>query len=249
MKSEHGSAIVYVFIGIALFGALMFMFSRGSSNKNDIYDKNSEKLVVDEFLSYGNYMETEISKLLMDGCGERDLSFYHPNFWGPHNYAGAAKYGVSPDNKCSVFDPKGGGAKWRSPPKKVYDSGIYDYLFTGIMGVRDIGQNNCANTELMMFLQVPRATCLAANDQLKNINTGGNPPVFNSGHIYEDIGSGKRSAINYLHFGWGNLYFGCGATIGTGPEPDASELTAKVAGCYQAQNTEHYYLYRVLMAR
>jgi hypothetical protein len=249
MKSEHGSAIVYVFIGIALFGALMFLFSRGSSNKNDIYDKNSEKLVVDEFLSYGNYMETEISKLLMNGCSETDLSFYHPNFWAAWNYGGAWKYGASPpDNKCSVFDPKGGGAKWSSPPKKIYDSGTYDYLFTGIVGVKDIGKNGCPDTELMMLLQVPRATCLAANVQLNNSNTNGNPPIYNY-NIYENIPGNKRSAINYFHFGWGNNYFGCGQTIGNGAAPNGSELIGKTAGCYQVQNTEYYYLYRVLMAR
>lgn len=250
MKSEHGSAIVYVFIGIALFGALMFLFSRGSSNKNDIYDKNSEKLVVDEFLSYGNYMETEISKLLMDGCSETDLTFYHPKFWQPTNYGGAWKYGASPpDNKCAVFDPKGGGAKWSSPPKKVYDSGTYDYLFTGIIAVHNIGKNGCANTELMMFLQVPRSTCLAANDQLKNTNTGGNPPIFRLGDIYENIAGNKRSGINYTHLGWGGNYYFCGTVIGAGAAPNASELAGKTAGCYQVQNTQYYYLYRVLMAR
>lgn len=240
--AQRGSAIIYIFIGVALFGALMFMFSRGASQQSTGMMAVKDKITAEEIASYGRTVERAVNKLLLKGCSESDLRFYHPDFNGASDYAGQAEYSDSNQNQCFVFVPTAGGVKWRLPPKDIVDAGYANYLFTGKVGVEDLGGNNCPDTELIMFLRVTRNVCISYNNLFEVTNTGGNPPQFQNGQGWD--------VANYLKFGWGG-YYGCGSTLGSsGHTPRASELISKPSGCFQAvDGTDVYLAYHVLLAR
>lgn len=102
MKSEHGSAIVYVFIGIALFGALMFMFSRGTSQNTSAMTDQSNNISASALLEESNILETTAQKLLHDGCSEQELSFDIPPYTANPNT------NAPTDKHCHFFHPNGG---------------------------------------------------------------------------------------------------------------------------------------------
>lgn len=254
MKSERGSALVYVFIGIALFGALMFSFSRGSNSPN--LSKNQDQIIASEFDSYAKNAETVINKLLANGCSQNDLRFYHPSFKNANNYSGMVDYPNYPANQCHVFAKNGGGGlTWVRPPQEIVRAGFLDYLFTGHIGVANVGStnNNCTTTDFLIQLNVPKSTCIAYNNLHGVTNTGGEPPLFQYANNYQYSATHKgRVPLNYLQAGWnGNPIFNCQSTIaGPGSNPKAVELTGKSSGCYEAnQERGQYYLYSVLIAR
>lgn len=257
-SAEQGSAILYVFIGAILFGALMYSFARSTSSGTSAttLTKSDDKLIISQIDAYATSLDVGINNLLSNGCSQNDLRFYHPNFKGATDYAGSATYATSPANKCHVFAKNGGGGvTWQAPPKKIVDAKFLDYLFTGYIGVDKVGNNSsaCAYTDFMMQLNVPRSTCIAYNTIHDVVNTGGEPPLFQFANNYSYSAPLKgRVPLNYLKAGWSSgIIFGCQSNLAAlGHNPRAIELTGKWSGCYEAnQERGQYYIYHVLIAR
>lgn len=227
MRSENGSAIVYVFIGVALFGALMFAFTRGGSQNTSDLSAQQAKIVASEMLEYSRTVETAVNGLLNKGCSENELSFENTFESG---YANAS----APINKsCHVFDPAGGRLKYKYPPKGAETAyvagapapGWKNYAFNGNMQILNLGSTS---TELIFWTQTNKAIC----DQI-------------------NLGLGKTTADDT----YGNNiidapYTGSFATAGPAVIGDEAYAPALSKGCFnQPTHSGQYIFYAVLVAR
>ncbi len=241
--AQNGSALIYVFVGVLLFAALVLSFSRGMQQTPGDVDTKTAKVVVTEFLSYGNAVQGAIEKLARNGCSEQDLKFYHPDFDTPTDYSGQADYLTPPNNKCHIFDPDGGHVKWQKPSQYMVTNPASDYLFSGVYGVQEVGNSTCPDTELMMILKVNQAFCLEYNNALGIENPNDAPPQQAGADPY---GSNPNPAASAKFGSSSGTTFGCGDFIGGVATP---ELTGKTRGCYQSTTSNSYYAYYVLLSR
>lgn len=107
-RTQRGSAIIFILLGIALFAALCYAFMKGMRGGTDSYAAQQAKLKAQEILNYYNAVDRTINKLRMKGCSESDISFYvagdTDDYITVNNPASAP-----PDKSCDVFDTAGGG--------------------------------------------------------------------------------------------------------------------------------------------
>src|SRR3989338_10858232 len=177
MKSEHGSAIVYVFIGIALFGALMFLFSRGASQTSPTISAQRAKILATEITDYSTTLEKGVQKLLSKGCSEKEINFASPMWFQIGNAGAYLVYenvnGHSPaDHSCQLFRKEGGGVIFQQPPKDAIASPNALYNFTGTMTVLEVGTSF---PELNVILEVNKDVCIAVN-KLNGVNLPSGQP-------------------------------------------------------------------------
>jgi hypothetical protein len=250
---ERGSVFIYLMVACFLFGMLMFAYSRTSGTSSNVLSESETRLAAQEIKSYANSVRNTVNRLMNNGCGDADLRFYHPNFYGAANYAGQAGYGVSPGNECYAFDPSNTvSTPWRRPPKAVIDFGISDYVFTGLNQIEDLGRNGCSGSpdpsyELTMKLIVPKELCIHYNKINGVTNPGGSPPEAQYSSVYDN----SFKPNNYTQFGWGGIFYGCGTMIGQGT-PNAQIYTrGKHAGCIKVTSNGdvRYELWEVLLVR
>jgi hypothetical protein len=224
---ENGSVIVYVFVGIALFGALMFLFSRGASQNSTGFTKQQSTLTASDILSYRQSLETTVQKLISQGCSENEISFINDSETGYTNP------NSRPDKSCDVFDAAGGRAKYVYPPvesKTTYAAGIgpgfNNYGFTGDMVVTDVGTTQ---PELIMWTMTNKATCDAINANLGQTTAN---DTFADGTI----------AVPYT-----GTFPNIGSAGVIGDEAYASALPT---GCFNhSPHDGQYIFYAVLLAR
>ncbi len=111
--SQRGSAIMLLFIAIALFGMVTFAFMRGSGNSTAMMTDEQIKVATQEMISYGSDIRTAIKRLKLRGCKDTEISFQSPSAQDPTWYENT----FSPsDKRCHVFDINGGGLVWKMPP-------------------------------------------------------------------------------------------------------------------------------------
>lgn len=175
-NAQAGNVFVIIMLGVVLFGALMFIVSRGvNESPQSISDKRA-RIIAADVLSYAQKLERAVSRLLSHGVSENNISFENPRVAG-YNYAGCS----SAD--CKVFDPQGGAVSWQSPPEDANDGS--EWLFTGGTCVADIGQGGAgcesdgvSNEELIAILpNVKLEVCTEINTRLGisgiPVNAGG----------------------------------------------------------------------------
>lgn len=102
MKSENGSAIIYVFIGVALFAVLMFIFSRGGNQNTSSMTGQNNSISASALIEEGRLLETATQKLMASGCSESELSFDIPPYTADPNPTAPA------DKHCHIFHTNGG---------------------------------------------------------------------------------------------------------------------------------------------
>ena len=116
---ESGSAIIYIFIGVALFGALIFMFSRGGSQNTNSMTAQRANISTSAIIDYTRSLNSAIQKLLMNGCSEDQISFENPIVSGYTNSNAPS------DKSCHVFDTSGGKMLYPSLPDAVFYATIF----------------------------------------------------------------------------------------------------------------------------
>ncbi len=101
-SSERGSALLFLFIAMALLGALSFMFLHGSRNSVSMLEAEQSDAAATATQDCTNIVNMAVKRLEMRGCGNK-VSYLAD---GTNANAGAPS-----DGSCSVFHPNGGGAK------------------------------------------------------------------------------------------------------------------------------------------
>lgn len=228
-RHESGNVFLIILIGIAMFAALIFTFSRGVQQGTEGLSGREAELAASDIVAYGQQVQRGVERVLSRGISETDISFANDT---DTNYTNPA---CSGDNRCLIFHPEGGAVTWKTPPQGVnYTSADY------FIGVNRVGSADgvtlnigTAERDLVIMLPVNENICTAINGLTSKLDTWANGSTVNATTRF--IGSyaaGGSSAISY-----------------------SSSSTQPVAGCFCEGTlpcdpaTEQLYFYNILHAR
>lgn len=188
--SESGNAFFIVMIGVVLFAALMFTFSRGARQGGDNLSVKQAEIAATELIDLAQRYERAVSRLRLKGCSENQISF------DGHNDALLRQNGTAidfsnpnapADLSCHTFAGAGGGlVPYLLPAAYMVDNSLPCATCTNVQSmyftttrIAGIGRDSGAEgSELTLWLgRVSRPVCIAINEQLGVPNPGGNPPV------------------------------------------------------------------------
>lgn len=220
-RGESGNAFMIVMLGVVLFAALMFTFSRSARQGGENMSDRQAQLAIADILTYAERIESAANRTMIRGLSESQLSFENPSSAGYAN-------GGCPGNSCKVFHKSGGAVEWKKPaPGLLTVTG--DWVITGHNEVPDVGDD--AKPDLVLMLPgLSRSVCLKINEVLKVANAGGNPPQ-------------DADTIDQTKF---TGSFSSAARIGA-----AAQLSGIRTACvmHTQPNPDDYVFYRVLVER
>jgi len=181
---QTGNAMLFVLVGIILFAALTFTFTRSSRSPSSVSSEDA-RIYAHQILSYAEKINGAVQTIMLqNGCNGTRVSFENTSVAG-YDHATAVP------QKCRVFNTTiGGGMNFESPPSGALTA-AGDYLFTGTVCVNGVGTGSyaaCAsdglkNEELLLILPWVNAdVCKAINSILNN-----------SGSIPEEAAGGYDS--------------------------------------------------------
>ena len=223
-NSQRGSALLYVFIGVVLFGSLMFMYSRSAQDSSGKLTKHQASIDAAEVINYAQAVNRVVQRLLMNGCSETQISFEN-NFESGYTNASAPV-----DLSCHVFSPK--GVQYKYPPTGAESNytagaqpGYHNYAFNGNMIIDDIGTNA---PELIMWSMTNKEVCDEINAMIEKTTAD---DTFGDGII-------------------GGEFTGSFGTAGPGTIGDESYPAAIPQGCFNRPTyAGQYIFYSVLISR
>lgn len=238
--NERGSIIVYILLGVALFGALGFAVSHMMRSTTSVGSETAG-VQASEIIAYAHTMRQALHLLrISNGCEDDEISFERSPFDGSDPlYVNAS----SPsDFSCHVFHPDGGGVSYQKVDELWLDASrsgetLYgEYLFSGGHGIPDIGTSgdntDPAMKELLVILPwVDAGLCRKMNQQLGHIQTG-QPIPQESGNIDMTVFTGT---------------YGTWALVS-----ESSSIEGAKAGCFRGTTgtwADSYYFYHLLVAR
>ena len=209
---ESGNVLVFILIGVALFGALGFTFMRSGQQGTGNLSSQQVKIAAGEVLSYAQQMERAVGKIRTRRVSESDISF---EINGDYVNAACAV------DSCKVFNAAGGQMTWQTPPSGANDA--TNWAITGAVRVSKIGTDGivASNADLTAFLpNVVLAVCLDINNRLGIANPSDAPPVATGAVSFATKFTGT--------FAPGNLL-------------TAAQIDGKAAGCYRDGANYHFY--------
>lgn len=110
-NKRAGNVLVFILIAIFLMGALTMLFVRSDGQSEDTGDTEQASLYASKILTYTANVENTVSRLLMQGCSQNEISFWRDtNHDGLETIADSNYNANAPtDKSCHVFSPNGGG--------------------------------------------------------------------------------------------------------------------------------------------
>lgn len=122
MSRQRGSAIIMIFVAVALFGLLSFAFLRGSNTSTALMSDEQTKIYAQKIIAYGNDMRSAVKRLQLRGCQDKEFSFANKvvksHGGNPGNPEGhnpkAPASGI-----CDLFKPEGAAMKIENMPDTV----------------------------------------------------------------------------------------------------------------------------------
>lgn len=157
---EHGNALLIVLLGVILFAALIFVFSRGMDTGATRMTSAEARTLASDAINYAQAMERAVGRLLQNGISEGDISFENSIVTG---YA----HTPAADDNAQIFNTSTGGGMDFTTPLDDQTRSPSVWLITG--GVVVTGQEDNTNSELLLTLPVTYDICIEINKQL---NTG-----------------------------------------------------------------------------
>ncbi|MEM7617798.1 MAG: hypothetical protein AAF244_00310 [Pseudomonadota bacterium] len=249
--SQSGSAIMIIFLLVALLAALAFAITQGTRTGQSNLSKQQADLLASDILNYANALRTATRNLQIKGCvfGEGGISFASERFENPEYYEVPNSF---EDNSCDIFHGNGGGVSWQAPPPELQDIGTTEYIIAGNIGIDGIGSNVGDNssddmaTDLTLRAIVPKEVCLAINRKIGAPNPDKNPPVYLGG-LSSRLPPDSTQVYGASNMVAGGEGFRDDYFIGT--ETKALELSGLATGCYLNDADDKYEFYSLLAAR
>lgn len=220
--NESGNAFFIVLLGVVLFAALMFTFSRSARQGGENIDDKRAEILATDIIAYAQKLERRVNNLRRRNVSENDISFENDfvlTYTNPN----------CGDDRCKIF--KGSGSiSWQEPPEGSNDGS--DWIFTGSNYVDGLGSaGNAADAELLVMLpNVLRSVCAQINEYL-DIN--GIPQ--NTGTANDTAFTGSFTATPALI-----------------KENAGTALERQSSGCFEGAGTPPagtYHFYHVLIQR
>ena len=225
---ESGNVFWYIFICIALLGALSFAVSQGGRSSISELTHDTRNLVASEIISYGDTVAKTVSQLRLRGTSVTALSF--SNLVLPS--ADYGNYNTDPLNE--VFNPSGGAAIYQDPPLEATTTAT-SYQILADNEIENIGTTCGASSCSDLILVIPdvkQSICIKINELLGVDNPGGLPPT--------------DSNIDELSpFKAGVTPFGYSQTIGD----EDNALAGQREACFEETGDNEYVYYKVLLPR
>jgi hypothetical protein len=190
-QNQSGSAIVMLFIAVALFGALAYAFMKGSRTSTGMLTGEVAKSNAQSILDFGNQAKGAIKRLDLRGCKDDQFSFQNTAYTsGKFTSGGSYANPNAPTNgSCDLFSAQGGGLRFEDAQRMLVQeaSAVKNwppFFITGSDNIPGIGTDcafsSCVDITLSTW-GIARETCILINDQLGIANPGGEPP---GGDIY-----------------------------------------------------------------
>jgi hypothetical protein len=107
-RGESGNVFAIVMVGVVLFGALMFTFSRSARQGDTNLSRKQAEIAASDIMSYAQRVERGVARVMSGdrGCSESYINFVTPLYPDYPDNADAPT-----DKSCNVFDAAGGGVK------------------------------------------------------------------------------------------------------------------------------------------
>lgn len=149
---ESGNIIFFILLAIVLIG-LVTAALRSSGIESANIDREDLTIKVAQLRQNAVELQHAVNLVMQNGISEADISFADRN-------PAASAYGTYDDNPpAEIFNPKGGGAIWRSPPAGVNDGSAW--VFYGSTRIPGVGTDRA---DLVAVLpNVTREFCDAIN--------------------------------------------------------------------------------------
>ena len=98
-----GNAFYIILLGVVLFAALMFVFTRGAKQGVTGMTTRQAQLAADDIMTFAQQVQRGVDRVYANDCPESQLNFDQSYDAGYTNAAAPA------DKHCNIFDPAGGG--------------------------------------------------------------------------------------------------------------------------------------------
>lgn len=115
-NKEAGNVFIFILMGIVLFGALIFAFTKSGQQSLTNISKQQARLAASEILNYGRVLEGAVNKLRSNGCAESQISFDNTFVSGYSNPNAPV------DGSCDIFGSNGGKVAYKVPSDIWFDS-------------------------------------------------------------------------------------------------------------------------------
>ncbi len=242
MPRQSGNILWIILVSIALIGAVTATFTRSSSTSDDTGEYERNTIAASEIMRYAKSLEVAVQNLLMRGCSENELSFWHDsNGDGAENGSDDYYNDEAPeDRSCHIFTPEGAGLTWVDWTTKLsrYEIGTNTLHIAGASEIKGVGSdchpaNNARCAELYVRFRLTKAEALCR--ELNRIAAGPSDMPVGAG-ISGTLFTGS---------------FSSSATIGIAS--NLLEVEGLTSACYQDTDlyngTPLYDFYHVLIAR
>lgn len=225
-RSQSGNVFFIILIGIVMFAALMFTFSRSARQGTESLGSREAELAASDIISYGQRVERGVQRILSKGISESDISFANDIVTGYDNLSCTTE-------GCLVFSPSGGGVAWANPPDNV-NAGEPYFFGTNRVGSFDGTTKQIGTTErdLVIILPVKPEVCTVINNVANKFTTwesGGSPNVTTKFQ--------------------GNYTTGAGTMIARGNETEQPSTGCFCEGTDPCAASDPHYFYKVLVQR
>ncbi len=221
LRGEAGNAMFIVMIGVVLFAALMYTFSRGARQGGGKMTEKRTEIAVAELLGFSQKIERGVTRILRTATSETDISF-------DNSFASAANPNCT-TNKCKVFKPEGGALLWQNTPEGI-NAGA-GWLFNGNNTIKGVGCDTAAANCTDLIALLTGITLTACNEINKQLGIIGSAPPEDSNN---NIDESSPFTGDFTH----------AETLAV----TGGALDGKYAGCFEeAPGT--YYFYQVVYAR
>lgn len=181
---EAGNVFILILLGITLFGALMYSFSRSSNQGTGNLTKQQAKIAAQEILNYARLVEGAVDRVRRNGCSETEISFDNAVVSGYSNP------NSPPDKSCHIFEDEGGKVDYAELPESYIDSSFSSYqadlnrtwgewIYSGADTIRGVG-TTCATSnckELAAYIHfINKNICFELNKNLGIALIAGDAP-------------------------------------------------------------------------
>lgn len=173
MHNKHsGNALIIVLITIALFGALIFTFTRSGEQGTGNLSAQQSRMKAQDIASFFNEVDKAVQKLRMKGCSENDISFANAGDTASDIIDANGSATAPADESCHVFSSAGGkvimNMNWRDyqvdyDSISAIDSFQYDQIYFKGIASSIVGVGTSENDLMAHFNFVQADICKAYN--------------------------------------------------------------------------------------
>lgn len=226
---ESGNVFFYIFLGVALFGALTYAVSQSGRGSVENITREQSRLRATEIIDFSDAVSKAVGTLRLRGVTLSQLRFAHSDL-------SLSDYGdpdtIDPANM--VFHPDGGAIIYKDPSPDILVTPGEQWLFLNQNQIEGFGSTCPAETcsDLIMAIRDIRTDVCQIINKLAGFN---NPEILPSDTEFETTGKFK------------------GTITGTpeiiGDETSSATLNGKPFACFKNDDDGKNYFYRVLWAQ